>query len=147
MDSHFVHFFEDGTSLRWLFFRKCDAFFKSPNLQKKIFRKAILSLKFKFPAKLQYTVIGGKFKFQVQDSFLEYFFWRFKKHIALSEKTPPLVAFLRETYSWNFIYEIFSCSKKIYIGHEFKNIFLENTGAHKIGTPDFRNHFASSYRF
>ena len=50
-------------------------FFKSP---KKIFQKTILSL---------------KFKFQVQDSFLEYIFleiWRFEKHIALSEKKPPL---------------------------------------------------------
>ena len=40
-----------------------------------------------------FTVIGRKFKFQVQDSFLEYFFleiWRFEKHIALSEKKPPL---------------------------------------------------------
>ena len=35
------------------------------DLQKKLFQKTILSLK------LQYTVIGGKFKFQVQDSFLE----------------------------------------------------------------------------
>ena len=35
-----------------------------------------------------------KFKFQVQDSFSEYFFleiWRFGKRIALSEKKPPLV--------------------------------------------------------
>ena len=38
--------------------------------------------------------MGGNFKFQVQDSFLEYFFreiWRFKKQIALSEEKPPLV--------------------------------------------------------
>ena len=37
--------------------------------------------------------MGGNFKFQVQDSFLEYLFWeiwRFKKRIALSEKKPPL---------------------------------------------------------
>ena len=37
--------------------------------------------------------MGGKFKFQAQDSFLEYFFleiWRSKKRIALSEKKPPL---------------------------------------------------------
>ena len=34
--------------------------------------------------------MGGNFKFQVQDSFLEYLFWRFEKHIALSEKNPPL---------------------------------------------------------
>ena len=43
-------------------------------ISKKIFQKAILSL---------------KFKFQVQDSFLEYIFLeilRFEKHIALSEK-------------------------------------------------------------
>ena len=38
-----------------------------------------------------FTVIGGKFKFQVQDSDLEYFFWRSEKLIALSEKKPPLV--------------------------------------------------------
>ena len=41
-----------------------------------------------------YTVIGGKFKFQAEDSFLEYFFLRFgdlKNFIALSEKKPPLV--------------------------------------------------------
>ena len=44
-------------------------FFKSPNLKKKYSKKTILSL---------------KFKFQVQDIFLE--IWRFEKHIALSEK-------------------------------------------------------------
>ena len=43
---------------------------------------------------LLFTVFGGKFKFQAQDSFSEYFFleiWRSKKRIALSEKKPPLV--------------------------------------------------------
>ena len=34
--------------------------------------------------------MGGNFEFQVQDSFLEYFFWRFEKRNALSEKTLPL---------------------------------------------------------
>ena len=34
--------------------------------------------------------MGGKFKFQVQDSDLEYLFWRFDKHISLSEKKTPL---------------------------------------------------------
>ena len=37
--------------------------------------------------------MGGNFKFQVQDSFLEYLFleiWRFEKRIALSEKKAPL---------------------------------------------------------
>ena len=38
-----------------------------------------------------FTVIGGKFKFQVQDSDLEYLFWQCEKHIALSEKKTPLV--------------------------------------------------------
>ena len=38
-----------------------------------------------------FTVMGGKFKFQVQDSDLEYLFWRFDRHIALSEKKLPLV--------------------------------------------------------
>ena len=39
-----------------------------------------------------FTVMGGKFKFQVQDSDLEYLFCRFDKHIALSEKKLPLDA-------------------------------------------------------
>ena len=56
---------------RWLFFRKCDSFLNSPNLQKKNSKKTILRLKFKFPA-IHFTVIGGKFKFQVQDSYFEY---------------------------------------------------------------------------
>ena len=45
--------------------------------------------------KFQKTILSSKFKFQVQDSFLEYIFleiWRFEKHIALSEKKPPLGA-------------------------------------------------------
>ena len=36
-----------------------------------------------------FAVVGGKFKFQVQESFSEYFFleiWRSGKRIALSEK-------------------------------------------------------------
>ena len=61
----------------------------------KIFQKTILSLKFKIPANYSIcTIIGRKFKFQVQDSFLEYFFleiWILEKHFALSEKKPPLV--------------------------------------------------------
>ena len=34
--------------------------------------------------------MGGKFKFQLQDSDLEYLFWQCEKHMALSEKKPPL---------------------------------------------------------
>ena len=60
------------------------------NLQKNI-QITILSLKFKF---VVYCFIAGKFKFKVQGSDLEYFFWRFEKHIALSEKKSPLVNIL-----------------------------------------------------
>ena len=38
--------------------------------------------------------MGGNFKFQAQDSFLELFFWeigRFEKRISLSKKKAPLV--------------------------------------------------------
>ena len=38
--------------------------------------------------------MGGNLKFQVKDSFLEYFILeigRFEKQIALSEKKPPLI--------------------------------------------------------
>ena len=41
--------------------------------------------------------MGGNFKFQVQDTFLEYLFleiWRFEKRIALSGKKPPLIRLL-----------------------------------------------------
>ena len=37
--------------------------------------------------------MGGNFKFQVQDSFWEYFIleiWRVRKRIKLSDKKPPL---------------------------------------------------------
>ena len=34
--------------------------------------------------------MGRKFKFQGQDRDLEYLFWIFDKHIALSEKKLPL---------------------------------------------------------
>ena len=71
-------------SKRWLFCRKCDSSFKSP--KKDIPKKQSWSWNLNFP----FTVVGGKFKFQAQDSFLEYFFWRFEKCITLSEKKPPL---------------------------------------------------------
>ena len=41
----------------------------------------------KFPP----ITVNNLIKFQAQDSDLEYFFWRFEKRIALSEKKPPLV--------------------------------------------------------
>ena len=36
--------------------------------------------------------MGGKCKFQVQDTDLEYLFWRLDKRIPLSEKKLPLVS-------------------------------------------------------
>ena len=39
---------------------------------------------------LLFNAIGGKLKFQAQDSDLEYFVVGFEKHIALSEKKTPL---------------------------------------------------------
>ena len=42
--------------------------------------------------------MGGKFKFQVQDSDLEYLFWHCEKHIALSEKKPPLVFYVMKYF-------------------------------------------------
>ena len=62
-----MFFFSD--LLKVAFFRKCDSFFKSPNLQKKIFQKTILNLKFKIPA--HNSIILWNFEFQVQDNFLE----------------------------------------------------------------------------
>ena len=53
------------------FFRKCNSFFKSPNLQNKKYSK---KLSWAWNLNLLSTVIGGKLKFQVQDSFLEYFY-------------------------------------------------------------------------
>ena len=38
-----------------------------------------------------FTVMGGKFKFLVEDRNLAYIFWRFDKNIALCEKKLPLV--------------------------------------------------------
>ena len=87
------------------FFRKRDAFFTSPNLKKKIFQKAILNL---------------KFKFQAQDSFLEYFFWRFgdlKKRIALSEKKPTLACISLgrlSLASWQFVPAGVNKAAKVY---------------------------------
>ena len=49
------------------FFRKCNAFFKSP--------KKVSQIPWNLNKLL--TVKGGKFKFKVQDSDLEYLFWRF----------------------------------------------------------------------
>ena len=72
------------------FFRKCDVFFKSPNLQKKIFQKTILNLKFKIPAQNIILLWAGILNFKLRIVFWKIFFWRFgdlKNRIALSEKS------------------------------------------------------------
>ena len=55
-------------------------FFKSPNLQRKILQITILNLKFKFLT----ITINNKFKFQAQDSHLEYFYFGDLKNPALA---------------------------------------------------------------
>ena len=67
----FVSFLKPSLS-KGVFFQKVLFVFQ---ISKKIFLKTILSLEFKFPTN---NTFGGKLKFQVQDSFLEYiFFLRF----------------------------------------------------------------------
>ena len=53
--------------LKVAFFRKCDSFFRSPNLEKKIFQKTILNLKFKIPAQNSIMLWAGilNFKFKI----------------------------------------------------------------------------------
>ena len=51
----------------FFFFRKWDSFFKSPNLPKKLFQK----LSWAWNLNKLLTDMGGNFKFQAQDSFLE----------------------------------------------------------------------------
>ena len=66
--------YHDKIFLRYSFLAKggffsesANGFFKSPNLKKEIFQKTILNLKFKIPThNKQYYVIGGNFKFLVQ---------------------------------------------------------------------------------
>ena len=60
---------------------------------------------------LLFTDIGGKFKFQVQDSFLEYFFLenlRFEKHVALSEKKNT---FSTARFDENFVCKLLICTR------------------------------------
>ena len=111
--THFYQFasqiYKTEASLKVAFFRKCDVFFKSPNLEKKKYSKKlhILNLKFKFPANntLLFWAENLNFKFRI----VFIFFWRFGKQITLSGKsqlqkrlessifslTPPNLKFVR----------------------------------------------------
>ena len=75
------------------FFQKVWFFFFDLQISKKNIPKNYPELEISISRQKRFTVIGGKSKFQAQDSFLEYYFlkiWRFEKQIALSEKKPPL---------------------------------------------------------
>ena len=58
-----------GRRLKVVFFRKCDSFFKSPNLQKENIPKNYPELEIQNSCPKHTTDMGGNFKFQVQDSF------------------------------------------------------------------------------
>ena len=74
------------------FFSESALCFLDLQISKKIFQKTILSLKFKFPANYSILLLGGNLNFKLRIVFWNIFFeicWS-KKHIALSEKKPPL---------------------------------------------------------
>ena len=75
-----------GRLSRWLqlifplkvaFFRKGVSFFRSPNLEKNILQKTILSLKFKFPANNTLLLLAGNLNFKLRIVFWNIFFLRF----------------------------------------------------------------------
>ena len=53
-----------------------------------------------------FSVMGGKFKFQVQESDLEYLFWQCEKLIALSEKRPLYVYWPQITHFYHLALKI-----------------------------------------
>ena len=80
--------------VKGVFFQKVQCIFKSLNLQKKIFQKTILNMKFKILANNSKALMAGNLNFKLRIVFLDFSFWRFgdlKKRITLSEKKPPLV--------------------------------------------------------
>ena len=85
-------FFWGWGQIKGDFFSESVIRFSNLPISKKIFQKTILSLKFKFPAYNALLLLAGnsnlKFRVVFRNIFLE--IWRFEKHIALSEKNPPL---------------------------------------------------------
>ena len=53
----------------------CDLFFTSPNLKKRLFQKAILSLKFKFPNNNSKVLLAANLNFKLRIVFWNIFFW------------------------------------------------------------------------
>ena len=82
--------------------------------------------------------MGGNFKFQVQDSFSEYFFfkiWRSKKQITLSEKKPPLV-YCSVSHGLNFVFFFKMENSLMY------SKFVENTSLlYSVQVSNFNKYF------
>ena len=74
--------------LKVAFFQKVRFVFLNLQISKKIFQKAILSLKFKFLTNNTLLLLAGNLNFKLRIAFWNIFFWRFEKRIALSEKKP-----------------------------------------------------------
>ena len=106
------------TQLKVAFFQKVRCVFQISKSQTKIFRKTILSLKFKFPANNSKVFLAGSLNFKFSIVFWNIFFWRFEKRIGLSEKEPPLgihlcsllinILFIRKKSGYNFSFNFFS---------------------------------------
>ena len=88
-----------------------------------------------------FTVIGRKFKFQVQDSSLENLFWRFDKHTTLSEKKLPLEVTAKslilskylllciDGFHWHFWSTVSQCRTRSWhykIRHQICSVVLVN---------------------
>ena len=84
----------DKASLKVAFFQKVKLIFQISKSPKKNIPKDYPEFEIQNFRPYQNTVMGGNFKFQVQDSFSEYFLleiWKFEKRIALSEKKTLLL--------------------------------------------------------
>jgi hypothetical protein len=78
------------------------AFFQKVRLVFQISKSQQKNIPKNYPELEHFTVIGGKFKYQAQDSFLEYFFveiWRSEKISShFLKKKPPLPKDIVITY-------------------------------------------------
>ena len=75
--------------LKVAFFQKVRFVFQISKSSKKIFKKTILTVKFKFPTNIILLLLAGNLNFKFRIAFWNIFILeisRFKKHIALSEK-------------------------------------------------------------
>ena len=79
--------------LKVAFFKKVQCIVPISKSPKKIIPKTILNLKLKFPVNNTLLLLAGNSSIKFRIVFWNSFFfkiWRFEKHIALSEKKPPL---------------------------------------------------------